>query len=109
MPQNLSAQIVRPSPKVWDFIEKRLHWAFVVRDASRGAGIFYLNLPKKSSIYQIWYILCTRISYEVQHSVINIEHVNCQPFSLLFTCPFVLLIPGVLKKFAERHRENKCH
>ena len=30
MPQNLSAQIVFPSPKVWDFDEKRLHWASVV-------------------------------------------------------------------------------
>ena len=31
MPQNLSAQIVCPGPKVWDFDEKRLHWASVVR------------------------------------------------------------------------------
>ena len=31
MPQNLFAQIVCPSPKVWDFNEKRLHWASVVR------------------------------------------------------------------------------
>ena len=31
MPQKLSAQIVCPSPKVWDFDEKRLHWASVVR------------------------------------------------------------------------------
>ena len=31
MTQNLSAQIVYPSPKVWDFDEKRLHWASVVR------------------------------------------------------------------------------
>ena len=30
MPQNLSAQIVGPSQKVWDFDEKRLHWASVV-------------------------------------------------------------------------------
>ena len=30
MPQNLSAQIVCPSPKVWDFDEKRLHWVSVV-------------------------------------------------------------------------------
>ena len=30
MPQNLPAQIVCPSPKVWDFDEKRLHWASVV-------------------------------------------------------------------------------
>ena len=26
MPQNCSAQFVCPSPKVWDFNEKRLHW-----------------------------------------------------------------------------------
>jgi hypothetical protein len=25
MPKNLTAQIVCPSPKVWDFDEKRLH------------------------------------------------------------------------------------
>ena len=31
MPQNLSAQFVCPSPKVWDFNEKRLHWASVLR------------------------------------------------------------------------------
>ena len=31
MPQNLSAQIVCPSPKVCNFDEKRLHWASVVR------------------------------------------------------------------------------
>ena len=31
MPQNLSAQIVCPSPKVWEFDKKRLHWASVVR------------------------------------------------------------------------------
>ena len=31
MPQNLSAKIVCPSPKVWDFDEKRLHWASVDR------------------------------------------------------------------------------
>ena len=29
MPQNLSAQIVCPSPKVWDFDEKRLHWVSI--------------------------------------------------------------------------------
>ena len=31
MPQNLSAQIVCLIPKVWDFYEKRFHWASVVR------------------------------------------------------------------------------
>ena len=31
MPPNLSAQIVCLSPKVWDFDEKKLHWASVLR------------------------------------------------------------------------------
>ena len=32
MPQNLFAQIVCPSPKIWDFdTKKRLHWVAVVR------------------------------------------------------------------------------
>jgi hypothetical protein len=26
IPQNLSAQFVFPSPKIWDFGEKRLYW-----------------------------------------------------------------------------------
>ena len=30
MPQNLSAQFVFPSSKVWNFDVKRLHWASVV-------------------------------------------------------------------------------
>ena len=35
MPQNLSVRIVCPSPKVWDFDGKRLHWASVVRDSNK--------------------------------------------------------------------------
>ena len=34
--QNLSAQLVCPSPKVLDFNEKRLHWASVVRGSFYG-------------------------------------------------------------------------
>ena len=32
IPQNLSAQIVCPGPKIWDFDVKRLHWESVIRD-----------------------------------------------------------------------------
>ena len=39
MPQNLFAQIVCPSPKVWDFDEKRLHCASVVRAVRRRRSI----------------------------------------------------------------------
>ena len=35
MPQNLSAQFFCPSPKVWDFNEKMLHWASEVRALHR--------------------------------------------------------------------------
>ena len=35
MPQNLSTPIVCPSPEVWDFDEKRLHWASVVRGCEK--------------------------------------------------------------------------
>ena len=33
MPQNLSAQFVCPNLKIWDFNEKRPHWASVVCDS----------------------------------------------------------------------------
>ena len=38
MPQNLSAQIVFPNPKVLDFNEKMLHWASIVRVFSLEQG-----------------------------------------------------------------------
>ena len=41
MPQKISDQNVCPSPKVWDFGEKRLHWAYVVGCANKDLGLFY--------------------------------------------------------------------
>ena len=38
MLENLSVQIVCPSPIVWDFDEKRLHWASVVRDCYKASS-----------------------------------------------------------------------
>ena len=32
IPKKLSAQFICPSPKVWGFDEKMLHWASVVRE-----------------------------------------------------------------------------
>ena len=52
MPQNSSAQIVCPSPKVWDFDEKRLHWASVVRGWWKNLLTFWLmSVYDVSSIY----------------------------------------------------------
>ena len=50
MPQNLSAQIVCPSPKVWDFDEKRLHWASVVRAPSN----FFQDAFRENLSYIKW-------------------------------------------------------
>ena len=47
MPQKLSAQIVFPSQKVWDFDEKRLHWASVVRVVDRNLVNYFLMIILK--------------------------------------------------------------
>ena len=36
MPKNISAQIICPSPKFWDFDEKMLHWESVVHGYKSG-------------------------------------------------------------------------
>ena len=48
MPQNLSAQIVYASPKVWDFDEKRLHWTSVVRAIQYTISSDFLDRPTTS-------------------------------------------------------------
>ena len=45
MPQKLSAQIVCPSPKVWDFDKKRLYWASLVRNGNLDKGLT-VTVPK---------------------------------------------------------------
>ena len=45
IPQNLSAQFVCSSRKVWDFKEKRLYWASVVR-------VYSQNLPKLTTTWK---------------------------------------------------------
>ena len=44
MPQNLSAQIVCPSPKVWGLDEKRLHWTSAVRGMFQNCHLIILML-----------------------------------------------------------------
>ena len=46
--QNLIAQIVCPSPKVWDFIKKRLHWESVVHGQHQ---MTLTSKVKKVSLY----------------------------------------------------------
>ena len=48
MSQNLSTQIVCSSPKAWDFDEKRLHWASVVRAPSYEVKTEHTNHRKGS-------------------------------------------------------------
>ena len=59
MPQNVYAQIVCPRPKVWDFDEKRLHWASVVRvQRNKASSICYVNANEMTKIEPFF-----RISY----------------------------------------------
>ena len=56
MPQNVSAQIVCQSPKVWDFDEKRFHWASIVRDlqfiaVTIESAFYYYFLGRKQNFY----------------------------------------------------------
>jgi hypothetical protein len=66
MPQNLSAQIVCPSPKVWDFDEKRLHWASTDRETTDKV-CFFVSLKYSAVVCQrylpqkptaIWILYC---------------------------------------------------
>ena len=56
IPKNLSAQIVCPSPKVWDFDEKRLHWASVVR--ARKRNVVHMAKIRNSDKFQDKKICC---------------------------------------------------
>ena len=44
MPQSSSAQIVCPSPKVWDFDKKCLHWASVVHGLMQASAVAQWSL-----------------------------------------------------------------
>ena len=49
MPKNLSAQIVCPSQKDWDFDEKRLYWASVLRAWNDGLASNHQPKVSKSN------------------------------------------------------------
>jgi hypothetical protein len=47
--KKFSAQILCPSPKVWDFDERRLHWVSVVRGANNHTSTLFPNFDHISS------------------------------------------------------------
>jgi hypothetical protein len=51
IPQNLSVQVVCPSPRVLDFNEKRLHWASIVRFEVNGKIAYRLKLVRCSYVH----------------------------------------------------------
>ena len=53
MPQKFSAQFVYPSPKVWDFIEERLHWVSVVRSFDCWIGSRIFNIDNEFAAIQL--------------------------------------------------------
>ena len=54
MPHNLSAWIVCSSPNIWDFDEKRLHWASVVRDLKRKLSRYVCTYSHKHQSTMFW-------------------------------------------------------
>ena len=68
MPKNLSAQIVCPNPKVWDFDEKRLHW--VVRSPCR----YWYSIWKSYwilNVNTIFILYCSRLWFWVHSRVLQ--------------------------------------
>ena len=68
-PQNVSAQIVCQSPKVWDFDEKRLHWESVVRGIWYSCGKFELIHNGNLSIFEVAFLIIS-----CQHFFLNLEN-----------------------------------
>ena len=104
MPQNLSAQFVSSCPKVLDFNEKRLHWAFVLRGQNRWklewkhreflkieeSYNFSVNVSAKSFSFYSWSIIHTitsSISELSAQMYVHNELWKRYVASLCFPCP----------------------
>mgnify|MGYP007086833827 CR=1 FL=1 len=68
MPQNLSVQIVCPSPKVLDFDEKRLHWASIVRACMHAVDLIAENSIKLS--FKIIFVVEFNIIFVTKNDLI---------------------------------------
>ena len=69
MHKNESAQIVCPSIKVWDYDEKRLHWAPIVRDIYYLDGHFTLKWNSSIVTYtKIHLLLSKYLPFEVTNN-----------------------------------------
>ena len=58
MSPNLSAQFVCPSPKVWDFDEKKLLWASIVRvflQYAKSIRIAIFTMVEMKFIVHLWF------------------------------------------------------
>ena len=64
MPQKLPAQFVCPSPKVWDFDEKRLHWTSAVRGLRQKSSMSVPFYP--SFLYAHTYSRNTTVGFVFQ-------------------------------------------
>ena len=64
MPQNLSAQIICLSPTVWDFDEKRLHWASEVIEPDHLELFFHGKLYSSTHKKTVPYLgMCRNLTF----------------------------------------------
>ena len=78
---NLFDQIVCPSPKVWDFNEKRLHWASVVRGGStqmkndEPLAICSIRDESRKGTILLYYVMTKEVVQRI-HSISELGRVN---------------------------------
>ena len=89
VPQNLSAQIVCPSPKVMNFNEKRLHWVSVVGGQAQKAKATYTKLCCKRN-YVLLYL--TLFRNEKHKTILKILIMKNLENSFVFLPVFYLIM-----------------
>ena len=105
MPQKLSAQIVCPSPKLWDFYEKRLYCASVVRESCHANG--YFVVIRYHSTPTLWFPQKT-IRSRGKHILMGSRP---KTLKVKYVCMQIMQIRGFTQfsLFFEGTRENILH
>ena len=103
MPQNLSSKFVCPSPKFWDFNEKRLYWVSIVPAVKKGK-----NRKKEQRELHLWegfdfIILCQNIICSSN----KIPRANVTSVSDFSVLSFSGKCVGTIKIWREELKNNK--
>ena len=79
IPQNVFALIVCPSPKVWDFDKKRLHWVSVVRETGNTAS-------------KLTFSICVVLSWTSfgKHSILILSQLRILFWEIIYNVSWIL-------------------